>query len=155
MQQLTGWLIFFLSCIGHTELWVMIVNRSHAFSVKARYLRMFRMLHDMAIVIFPWLLLWNCGLGSRGLLTGGLLSEQTAFWRISIIITVLGTIPCFLGILRWQSRRRFEFYKVATREVFDVAAIAHHDTTLRNIRGSRWHPCLPGRMSRDRGYSPR
>jgi len=142
MQQLTGWLIFFLSCIGHTELWVMIVNRSHAFSVKARYLRMFRMLHDMAIVIFPWLLLWNCGLGSRGLLTGGLLSEQTAFWRISIIITVLGTIPCFLGILRWQSRRRFEFYKVATREVFDVAAIAHHDTTLRNIRGSRWHPLV-------------
>ena len=142
MQQTIGWSIFLLSCIGHTQLWVMIVNRSHAFAVKATYLRMFRTLHDLAIVVFPWLLLWNCGLGSRGLLTLGLPSEQTAFWRIALIITVLGTIPWFLAILRWQWRRRFEFYKVVTREVFDVAAIARQGSTLNDVRGSRWHPAI-------------
>ena len=142
MQQLTGWSIFLLSCIGHTELWVMVVNRSHAFPVKVTYLRMFRALHDLAIVVYPWLLLWNCGLGRRGLLTGGLLSEQTKFWQTILCITLLGTIPCFLGVLRWQWRRRFEFSKVATRKVFDVAAIAQQDTTLHNIRGSRWRPTI-------------
>jgi len=142
MQQLTGWLIFLMSCIGHTELWVMVVNRSHAFAVKAIYLRIFRNLHDSAIVVFPWLLLWNCGLGRRGLLTGGLMSEQTAFWKTVLYITLLGTIPFFLGILRWQCKRRFEFSKVATREIFDVAAIAQQDSPLRNIRGSRWHPAI-------------
>ena len=142
MLQLTGWLIFLLSCIGHTELWVMVVNRSHAFAVKAIYLRIFRVLHDLAIVVFPWLLLWNCGLGSRGLLTGGLLAEQTGAWQTVLYITLLATIPCFLGILRWQWKRRFEFSQVATREVFDVAAIAQQDLALRNIRGSRWHPVI-------------
>ena len=142
MQQLTGLSIFLLSCIGHTELWVMVVNRSHAFPVKVTYLRMFRALHDLAIIVYPSLLLWNCGLGPRGLLTGGLLSEQTRFWQTILCITLLGTIPCFLGVLRWQWIRRFEFSKVATREVFDVAAIAEQDTTLRNIRGSRWRPAV-------------
>lgn len=142
MQQLTGWSIFLLSCIGHTELWVMIVNRSFALPVKATHLRKFRSLHDLAIVVFPWLLLWNCGLGRRGLLVGGLFSEQTAFWRTTLVITLLGTIPWFLGILRWQWKRRFEFYKVSTREVFDVAAIARQRTVLSNVRGSRWHPSI-------------
>lgn len=122
MQQLIGWFIFLLSCIGHTELWVMVVNRSHAFSLNATHLRIFRTLHELLIVLFPWLLLWNCGLGRRGLLTGGLLSEQTAFWQTILWITMSATIPWFVGILRWQWKRRFEFSKVATREIFDVAA---------------------------------
>ncbi len=142
MQQLIGWFIFLLSCIGHTELWVMVVNRSHAFSLNATHLRIFRTLHELLIVLFPWLLLWNCGLGRRGLLTGGLLSEQTAFWKTILWITMSATIPWFVGILRWQWKRRFEFSKVATREIFDVALIAQQDATLRNIRGSRWHPLI-------------
>ena len=81
MQQLIGVSIFLLSCIGHTELWVMIVNRSFAFPIKATHLRKFRTLHDIAIVVFPWLLLWNCGLGSRGLLTGGSSPIRHWFWQ--------------------------------------------------------------------------
>lgn len=142
MQLMTGWSIFLLSCIGHAELWVMIVNRSFAFPVKASHLRKFRLLHDLAIVLYPFLLLWYCGFGHRGLLNGGLLSEQTAFWRITLVITMLGTIPWFFGILRWQWKRRFEFYKVATREIFDVAAIAGKSATPGNVRGSRWHPSI-------------
>ena len=142
MQLMIGWLIFLLSCIGHTELWVMIVNRSFAFPVKATHLRKFRTLHDLAIVVFPWLLLWKCGLGRCGLLTGGQFSDQTWLWRMTLGITMLGTISWFLGILRWQWRRRFEFYKVTSREIFDVAAIARQGTLLNDVRGSRWHPSI-------------
>ena len=68
----THWrIILLLSCIGHAELWVIAVNRSHAFRIRAKYLRMFRGLHDLAIVVFPWVLLVNCGLNDHGLLRGG------------------------------------------------------------------------------------
>ena len=142
MQHLTGLLIFLLSCVGFTEFWVMVVNRSHAFAVKAAYLRKFRALHDLAIVVYPAILLWNCGLNSHGLLTGGAFSDQSAFWQTILIVTLLGTIPFFIGIIRWQWVRRFEFHKAVTREIFDVAAIARQGTTTSDIRGSRWHPAI-------------
>ena len=142
MQQIVGWLIVLLSCIGHTELWVMVVNRSHAFPIKAEYLRKFRTLHDFAIVVYPSLLLWNCGFGSRGLLTGGSFADQSTFWRLTLIVTMPGVFPWFLGIIRWQWKRRFEFYKVETRQVFDVAALDPRARTSLNIRGSRWHPAV-------------
>lgn len=142
MQLLTGWLIFLLSCIGHTELWVMIVNRSHAFPVKSTVLRKFRSLHDLAIVAFPPLLLWNCGTGSHGLLTGGSLGNQTPFWRATLIVAMLGSIPWFFGVLRWQWKGRFEFHRVTSREVFDVASLARQGATASDVRGSRWHPVV-------------
>jgi uncharacterized protein len=140
MQQLIGVSVFLLSCIGHTELWVMIVNRAFAFPINATLLRQFRALHDIAIVVFPLLLLWNCGLSSHGLLTGGTFSEQTWVWQTILIVSLSGAIPFFLGVLRWQWVRRFEFHNVAMSEVFDVAAIARQGATVRDVRGSRWHP---------------
>ncbi|MCA9010550.1 MAG: metallophosphoesterase [Planctomycetaceae bacterium] len=141
MEQLTGALILLLSCIGHAELWVVAVNRSHAFRIRAKSLRMFRALHDLAIVVFPWVLLVNCGLNDHGLLRGGTLFDQTEFWRNVIAVTLLGTIPFFVGVIRWQWLRRFEFHKVATREIYNVAEIARLKK-LNDVRGSRWHPVV-------------
>ncbi len=142
MQQLTGWLIFVMSCIGQAELCVMMVNRSHAFAIDCTRLRKFRALHDFAIVAYPFLLLWGCGLGSHGLLTGGSFTDQTLFWRVILAGTLLATIPFFAGILLWQWVRRFQFHKSNGGEVFDVATIAKDDTTLVDVKGSRWHPVL-------------
>ncbi|HQX51089.1 MAG TPA: metallophosphoesterase [Planctomycetaceae bacterium] len=142
MQQLTGWLIFVLSCIGQAELWVMMVNRSYAFAIDCTHLRKFRALHDFAIVAYPFWLLWSCGLGTHGLLTGGSFTDQTLFWRVILVGTLLATIPFFAGILRWQWVRRFQFHKSNGGEVFDVAAIAKDDATLADVKGSRWHPVL-------------
>ena len=118
----------------------MIVNGAFAFPINATLLRQFRALHDIAIVVFPLLLLWNCGLSSHGLLTGGTFSGQTWVWQTILIVSLSGAIPFFLGVLRWQWVRRFEFHNVAMSEVFDVAAIARQGTTVRDVRGSRWHP---------------
>jgi predicted MPP superfamily phosphohydrolase len=140
MQQLTGLLVYLLSCIGFAELSVLMVNRSHAFAIKATHLRNFRRLHEVAIVAFPLVQFWHCGIGRYGLLTGGDFSHQTAFWQTILIATLLGTIPFFVGIIRWQWVRRFEFRKVATHEVFDVAAIARQTERISDVRGTRWHP---------------
>ena len=142
MQLITGWLIIILSCMGHAEWWVMSVNRSFSLPIKAAKLRKFRSLHDFAIMVFPFVLIWQCGLGSHGLLAGGSIADQTPFWQAILVATMLGAIPLFLGILRWQWKRRFEFHKVVSREVFDVAAIAKQEPSLPNVHGSRWHPVL-------------
>ncbi len=142
MQLITGWLIFLLSCTGHAEWWIMSVNRSFSLPIKATKLRKFRSLHDLAIMVFPFVLIWTCGFGSHGLFAGGSIADQTPFWQAILIFTMLGTIPLFLGILRWQWKRRFEFHKAVSREVFDVAAIAKLEPNLPNVHGSRWHPVL-------------
>ena len=142
MQLITGWLIFSLSCIGHAEWWVMSVNRSFSLPIKASKLRKFRSLHDLAIMVFPFVLIWQCGVGNHGLLTGGSIADQTPFWQAILVFTLLGTIPLLLAILRWQWRRRFEFHKAVSREIFDVAAIAKREPNLPNVHGSRWHPVL-------------
>ena len=142
MQQLTGWLIFLLSCIGQAELWVMLVNRLHAFPINAVRLRKFRTLHDIAVVGYPFWLLWNCGLGSHGLLTGGSFADQTLAWRCILVVTLLATIPWYLGILRWQWVRRLQFHKASSRQVYHVNAVAQDDASLADVRGSRWHPVL-------------
>lgn len=142
MQQLTGWLIFLLSCIGQAELWVMAVNRSHSLAIKNTRLRKFRTVHDVAVLGYPFWLLWSCGLGTHGLLTGGSLADQTPACRVILIITLLATIPWFLGILRWQWVRRFQYHRSNSREVYDVEAIAQHDASLVNVKGAGRHPVL-------------
>jgi hypothetical protein len=118
MQLITGWLIFILSCMGHAEWWVMSVNRSFSLPIKATKLRRFRSLHDLAIVVFPFVLIWQCGVGSHGLFRGGSITDQTPLWQAILVFTMLGTIPLFLGILRWQWKRRFEFHKAVSRKIF-------------------------------------
>lgn len=142
MQLITGWLIFILSCVGHAEWWVISVNRSFSLPIKATKLRRFRSLHDLAIVVFPFVLIWQCGVGSHGLFTGGSIADQSPFWQTILVFTMLGTIPLFLGILRWQWKRRFEFHKAVSRKIFDVALIAKQEPKLSNVHGSRWHPVL-------------
>ena len=142
MQLITGWLIFILSCIGHAEWWIMSVNRSFSLPIKATKLRKFRSLHDLAITVFPFVLIWQCGISGHGLLTGGSIADQTPLWQAILFLTMLGTIPLFLGVLRWQWKRRFEFRKAVSREFFDIAAIAKLDPNLANVHGSRWHPVL-------------
>ena len=77
MQQLTGCSIFLLSCIGHTELWVMTVNRLHALNIRPDRLRAVRTLHDVAVPGFPVYLLWLAGFSDTSLLRGGGLAEQS------------------------------------------------------------------------------
>ncbi len=53
MSVVLGWLMFLASLAGHTEWWIIAVNRSHALPIQATKLRKFRTLHDVAVVGYP------------------------------------------------------------------------------------------------------
>lgn len=140
IQQLSGWFLLLLSVAGHTEWWVMAVNRMHALPIRAERLKYFRRLHDMAVLGYPFLLLWLVGFGDNSLLRGGRFLEQSQSIQTLLCVTIAGCIPLVLGVLRWQFFRHAEFHNVRQRERFDVMQLAATEAERNGIRGPRRHP---------------
>jgi predicted MPP superfamily phosphohydrolase len=146
MQQLIGWLLLILSVAGHTEWWVMAVNRTHSLPIRTDRLRSFRSLHDIAVLGYPFLLLWLTGFGESSLLRGGQFFEQPQAVRMLLWVTIAGCVPLVLGILRWHFIRHSEFHKADRRERYNVVEQAKTDAELKDIKGprrhlSQWWPC--------------
>ena len=139
MQQVIGWLLLIASIAGHTEWWVMVVNRSHALRISSTRLRKFRTLHDMAVLSYPFILLWLTGTGSSSLLLGGRFSEQSLFLQRLLVVTVAGCIPLLLGIIRWQWIRHPQFMHNHGATRHDVLRHASTDEERTAIRGPRRH----------------
>ncbi len=140
MQLLIGWLILFLSIAGHTELWVIAVNRLYALRIRHTRLRMFRALHDLAVIGYPFWLLWLAGFGETSLLRGGMPEDQPRSLLLLLIATMTGCIPLLYGICRWHFVRRTQFFQKDHGERIDVELAAKSDPTLTDIRGTRRHP---------------
>jgi predicted MPP superfamily phosphohydrolase len=140
MDQLTGWLLLILSVIGHTEWWIIAVNRTHALPIKATKLRMFRALHDLAVVAYPPVVLWQVGLVSGGLLRGGEWAQQSSWVRLLLLFTISGCVPLVLGMIRWHWLRRAEFHQADHRERHDVMQTVTDESSLAELKGPRRHP---------------
>ena len=140
MQQLIGWLLLIASIAGHTEWWVMVVNRSHALRISSTRLRKFRTLHDVAVLFFPVVLLWLTGTGPKSLLFGGRFSEQSVLLQRLLVVTIAGCVPLLLGMYRWHWIRRpqFKYNHSATRH--NVLRHASTEDERASIRGPRRHP---------------
>ena len=139
MQLLIGWLILLSSVIGHTELWVLAVNRAHAFRFRSTQLRKFRALHDLAVPGYPVLLLWLTGLGETSLLRGGTFSEQSSELRLLLMSTSIGCLPFLIGVIRWQCVRKSQFSRITSKTKFDVMRLAESSPQPQDIRGPRRH----------------
>lgn len=140
MQLLTGWLILLLSVMGHTELWVVAVNRLHAMHIQAALLRKFRTLHDVAVLGYPFGLLWFAGFSETSLLRGGRPVEQSRSLLWLLLVTMTGCIPLLCGIIRWQFIRRPQFLQQDVGERIDVESATRSDPASNDIRGPRRHP---------------
>ena len=140
MQLLTSWLLLFLSVVGHTELWMIAVNRMHALHIRAALLRKYRTLHDVAVLGYPIGLLWLSGFGETSLLLGGRPDEQPKPLLWLLMITMTGCIPLLCGIIRWQFVRRPQFWQRDHGERIDVESVARANPALKDIRGPRRHP---------------
>lgn len=139
MQQLLGWLLFIASIAGHTEWWVMIVNRSHALNIRATRLRKFRMLHDLAVLSYPIFLLWLTGTGPTSLLFGGSFSQQSSFLQALLVATMAGCVPLLLGMYRWHWVRHPQFKHSNSTTRHDVLSHASTEDERIAVRGPRRH----------------
>jgi len=140
MQQLTGWLLAFLSVAGHTEWWVVVVNRSHALPFRSTSLRKFRSLHDIALLGYPFFLIWLLGFSPESLLSGASFSQQSTAVKWLMIGTISGCVPLLMGMIRWHWFRRAEFHHADQRELHDVIQTAANDSHREGIKGPRRHP---------------
>ncbi len=124
MSVVLGWLMFLASLAGHTEWWIIAVNRSHALPIQATKLRKFRTLHDVAVVGYPLILFSLTGLGPDSLLRGAGFADQSSVVRWMLTMTWLGCVPLILGLMRWQFVRRKQFHEADDRRVVHVLAEA-------------------------------
>lgn len=133
-------LVLLIACsLGHAEWWVLFVNRVHALAIPHRRLRWARRVHDVAVPVFPVLLVWLAGLREPGLLTGGRLRDLPAWLQALVIITALGMIPLVAGILRWQLRQRHAFAQAEQRRSTDVRLLQTQQQISGDVEGPRPH----------------
>ncbi|MCA9038594.1 MAG: metallophosphoesterase, partial [Planctomycetaceae bacterium] len=139
MTILTGCLLLLASIAGHTEYWVMLVNRTHSLGISYLILKAFRKLHDLAVVLFAAFVIWKLGVCPNGLLTGGTFAGQPRWAQNLLLFTIPGTIPLIVGILRWHLVMKRDFHRTDSSRTYDVSAPAVTPSAGNNVKGTRMH----------------
>lgn len=94
-----------LACIGHTELMVALVNRSHAQPLPCAQLKRIRHLHDLLVPLFPIVLFGGVGLTGPRLLLGGSWNDVSPFWLGYLALCSLALLGFLWTVLRHWIRR--------------------------------------------------
>lgn len=115
-----GWLIFFLSVAGHTTAWVMLVNRLHAFPIRAHFLRRFRTLHDVAVPAFPLLLATLTHFQPADLALTLQFSRFPNPLQLLVLLTAAFSLPLAAGILRWQLSGKHHFLYASHKQLVNL-----------------------------------
>lgn len=135
MTLLLGSLILAMSCIGNAELWVIFVNRRHAWKYKHHTLKRIRKLHDWGMILFPPFLLIVAGLRSNGLLRGGTFFDLQRSVQGLICLTSVGFVLFVASVLRWQFRRNPKRLLSVSSTTKDFLAEATSDEERQRITG--------------------
>ena len=106
MEEWINGLILLILAIGHFELWVTFINRTHALPIHEPTLKKMRHITYVMLLGFPLVLFGAVGLYSPGVLVGGEWSRLSFWWKPVFVLCVLG----FLGFL--VSVFRHLFYRV-------------------------------------------
>ncbi|WP_437190968.1 metallophosphoesterase [Planctomicrobium sp. SH527] len=95
--------LFLLLTLGHTAIWIAVINRLHGLPWSNSILKPIRHIQDLAVVSFPFLLTWFVGLNGPQLLQGGSWAELNWTWRVIVTLCSVG----FLGLLHKVIRHNF------------------------------------------------
>ncbi|HAW30287.1 MAG TPA: hypothetical protein DCY03_19550 [Planctomycetaceae bacterium] len=110
MEVWINGLILIMFSIGHAELWITFLNRTHALPVHEPSLKKTRHITYVMLLGFPIVLFVAVGLYSPGVLRGGEWSQLAFWWKPVLILCSLG----FLGFL--VSVFRHLVYRVPRRQ---------------------------------------
>ncbi len=110
MEVWINGLILIMLSIGHAELWITFINRTHALPVHEPLLKKTRHVTYFMILAFPLFLFVMVGLNSPGVLRGGEWSQLSFWWKPVFLICTLG----FIGLL--ISGFRHLFYRAPRQQ---------------------------------------
>jgi len=96
--------IIILLTLGNAWLIVGIINRLHAMPWSCRTLKRIRYLHDLAIPLFPVLLVWFVGISGPAVLSGGSWQKLSWGWAIYLSFCLIGLIQFISCVIRWNFR---------------------------------------------------
>ncbi len=97
--------LLMLLTVGHTELWVTIINRIESLPFPKRVLRWLRMFEDLVVVAFPFVAIFAVGLGGAGLLRSGRWSDLPTGWLVYFALCACGCVGFVISVLRWWALR--------------------------------------------------
>ncbi len=119
MEAVANGLILLILSIGHAELWIMVINRTHAMPIHDAWLKRLRHVLELFIILFPIVLFLSVGLYSPGVLVGGAWSQLPFWWKPVLLVCALG----FLGLI--YSGFRHLFYKPPREQTEQESELIH------------------------------
>lgn len=120
-------IILLILIAGQIELLVAIVNRSHCLPIPQEWLRRFRHLHHVLLLVCPLALVGWVGLYKPGVLVGGSWLTLSLGWTIWLSISAVGFLGLSACVIRWQLRRPPSFLSQQTSRVLDTRVICGPD----------------------------
>lgn len=119
MEAIANGLILLMLSIGHAELWILVINRTHALPIHDSKLKKLRHVLELLIVLFPIVLLLSVGLYTPGVLAGGNWDQLPFWWKPVLLFCTLG----FLGLM--YSGFRYLFYKPPRQQIESQSELIH------------------------------
>lgn len=139
MDAIANGLILLMLSIGHAELWIVVINRTHALPIYDVWLKRLRHVLELLIVLFPIVLFLAVGLYTPGVLVGGGWSQLPFWWNPVLLVCGLG----FLGLL--YSGFRHLFYKPPRQQIEHQSELIHMRQRLnQNLIGEGPYRYLAG-----------
>lgn len=125
--QLMNAIILLCFIAGQVEILVAIVNRSHCLPVPQEWLRRFRHLHHVLLLVCPVVVVGWVGFYEPGVLVGGSWSDISLFWTICFAISLLGFLALVFCSLRWQLRKAPRCHLGTNSRVIDTRELCGPD----------------------------
>ncbi|WP_197996397.1 metallophosphoesterase [Gimesia panareensis] len=119
MEAIANGLILLMLSIGHAELWIMLINRTHALKIPDARLKRLRHVLELLMVLFPIVLFTSVGLYHPGVLAGGKWSQLPFWWQPILLLCALG----FLGLM--YSGVRHLFYRPPRQQTAGESELIH------------------------------
>lgn len=120
MEDGANILILLILSVGHAELWITLINRTHSYPIHEPLLKQIRHFHDILIVSFPLVLFSVVGFYAPGVLRGGEWNQLPFLWKPIFLLCGLGFLGFLYSTLRHllskTPRQQTEFHS----EIIDI-----------------------------------
>jgi len=124
------------ACIGHTAVWVFLVNRAYARAINYRVLRRLRMIPESLICLFPFALLLRLSLADADFLQGGPIGDTSALTQLMLLAPLPAFVLWLPVVVRWHVWLKHQFAISDHAERYDLISSDSSAEETSQVRGT-------------------